>query len=183
VITMMIGRLTENPVLDIQAERRNIELSWQDKHWFGLAVFKRAYQLMTDGGYASKMLACSMRQGPNVAGKQRFWDVEKLAGGDVVFTCPPYVLEPLFELGDTLEYKENINDPVPRQVIDKLMRIPYCLQAYDPNGLELEQFNDHPSTIDTVKAFSKGFSGLEDYVKDRITASKEDKRVVVFQKN
>lgn len=183
VITMMIGRLTENPVLDIQAERRNIELSWQDKHWFGLAVFKRAYQLMTDGGYASKMLACSMRQGPNVAGKQRFWDVEKLAGGDIVFTCPPYVLEPLFELGDTLEYKENINDPVPQQVIDKLMRIPYCLQAYDPNGLELEQFNDHPSTIDTVKAFSKGFSGLEDYVKDRITASKEDKRVAVFQKN
>lgn len=179
VITMMIGRLTENPVLDVQARRRNIELSWQDKHWFGLAVFKRAYRILTDGGYASKMLACSMRQGPNQAGKQRFWDIEKLAGGDVVFTCPPYVLEPLFAIGDSLEYKENINDPVPQDVMDKLLKIPYCIQAYDPNGLELEQFNDHPSTIDTVKAFSKGFSGLEEYVSERIAAI--SKKAPVFQ--
>ncbi len=181
VITMMIGRLTENPVLDVQAQRRNLELSWQDKHWFGLAVFKRAYRLLTDGGYASKMLACSMRQGPNQAGKQRFWDIEKLAGGDVVFTCPPYVLEPLFAIGDALEFKENINDPVPQAVLDKLMKIPYCIQAYDPNGLELEQFNDHPSTIDTVKAFSKGFSGLEEYVRERIETVGQ--KAPVFQKN
>ena len=41
VITMMIGRLTENPVLDVQAERKNIKLSWADKHWWGIAVFRR----------------------------------------------------------------------------------------------------------------------------------------------
>ena len=104
VITMMIGRLTEQETLDIQASRRNIELSWQDKHWFGIAVFRRAYQILAEGGYASKMLACSMRAGPLVAGKMRFWDVEKLAGGDIVYTCPPYVLEPLFEFGDDLVF-------------------------------------------------------------------------------
>jgi transaldolase len=172
VITMMIGRLTENPVLDVQAQRRNIELSWQDKHWYGLAVFQRAYRMLTDGGYASKMLACSMRQGPLVAGRPRFWDVEKLAGGDIVYTCPPYVLEPLFEIGQDMIFKDEINNPIPQDVIDKLLKIPYCLQAYDPNGLELEQFNDHPSTIDTVKAFSKGFSGLDAHIQDRITAQK-----------
>lgn len=42
VITMMIGRLTEQKTLDVQAERRNIQLSWLDKHWFGIAVFRRA---------------------------------------------------------------------------------------------------------------------------------------------
>src|SRR5512139_1771684 len=40
VITMMIGRLTENPELDVQAERRNIKLSWADKHWLGIYVFR-----------------------------------------------------------------------------------------------------------------------------------------------
>lgn len=84
VITMMIGRLTEHEVLDVQAERQNIKLSWQDKHWLGIAVFRRAYRMLTDGGYASKMLACSMRAGPVVAGKMRFWDVQKIAGGDIV---------------------------------------------------------------------------------------------------
>ncbi len=171
VITMMIGRLTEQKTLDIQAERRNIQLSWQDKHWFGIAVFRRAYHLLTEGGYASKMLACSMRVGPLVAGKMRFWDVEKLAGGAIVYTCPPYVLEPLFEIGDQLNFQPEIEDDIPSQVMDKLMKIPFCIQAYDPNGLELEQFNDHPSTTSTVEAFSKGFTGLEGFIRDRMKAA------------
>jgi transaldolase len=159
VITMMIGRLTEQETLDIQAERRNLNLSWQDKHWFGIAVFRRAYRILTEGGYASKMLACSMRPG-----KMRFWDVEKLGGGDIVYTCPPYVLEPLFEFGDELDFQSEIEAEVPGEVMDKIVKIPYCIQAYDPNGLELEQFNDHPSTISTVETFSKGFAGLEEYI-------------------
>jgi transaldolase len=168
VITMMIGRLTEQNTLDVQAERRNIQLSWQDKHWFGIAVFRRGYRILTEGGYASKMLACSMRVGPLVAGKMRFWDVEKLAGGDIVYTCPPYVLEPLFEIGDELNFRSEIEEQIPEQVMDKLMKIPYCIQAYDPNGLDLEQFNEHPSTLSTVEAFSKGFSGLEGFIHDRM---------------
>jgi transaldolase len=168
VITMMIGRLTEQKTLDVQAERRNIQLSWQDKHWFGIAVFRRAYRLLTEGGYASKLLACSMRVGPLVAGKMRFWDVEKLAGGDIVYTCPPYVLEPLFEIGDELNFRPEIDEAIPAQVLDKLLKIPFCIQAYDPNGLELEQFNDHPSTLSTVETFSKGFTGLEGFIHDRM---------------
>lgn len=168
VITMMIGRLTENETLDVQAARRNIQLSWQDKHWFGIAVFRRAYRLLTQGGYASKMLACSMRVGPNVAGKMRFWDVQKIAGGDIVYTCPPYVLEPLFEIGDDLEFEVEINKDVPPDVLDKMHKIPFCIQAYDPNGLELEQFNSHPSTISTIETFSKGFTGLEGFITKRM---------------
>ena len=173
VITMMIGRLTEQETLDIQVARRNIKLSWQDKHWFGIAVFRRAYRLLAEGGYASKMLACSMRVGPLAAGKMRFWDIEKLAGGDIVYTCPPYVLEPLFEIGDELVFESEIEKEIPGEVLDKLMKIPYCIQAYDPNGLALEQFNDHPSTTSTVATFSKGFAGLEGFIEKRISTLHE----------
>ncbi len=175
VITMMIGRLTEQKTLDIQAARRNIQLSWQDKHWFGIAVFRRAYHLLSEGGYASKMLACSMRVGPLVAGKMRFWDVELLAGGDIVYTCPPYVLEPLFEIGDELDFRPEIEREIPGQVMEKMMKIPFCIQAYDPNGLELEQFNDHPSTLSTVETFSKGFTGLEGFIHDRMKTLQPEK--------
>jgi transaldolase len=177
VITMMIGRLTEQETLDIQAARKNIQLSWQDKHWFGIAVFRRAYRMLTEGGYASKMLACSMRVGPLVAGKMRFWDVQKIAGGDIVYTCPPYVLEPLFEIGKDLDFEPEIRKPVPLDVIDKMSRIPYCIQAYDPNGLALEQFNDHPSTVSTVEAFSKGFTGLETFIEERMTTRHQKEMV------
>lgn len=182
VITMMIGRLTENKTLDIQAERRNIHLSWQDKHWFGIAVFRRAYQILLQGGFASKMLACSLREGPLVAGKRCFWDVEKIAGGEIVYTCPPYVLEPLFAIGDELRFKPQIGDGVPEEVLHKLSKIPYCIQAYDPNGLELEQFNDHPATVDTVQVFSKGFSSLETYIGQRMQAMK-NRPVALAQTN
>jgi transaldolase len=168
VITMMVGRLTGNKILDIQAERREIKLSWQDRHWFGIAVFRRAYQLLMEGGYASKMLACSLRDGPVMAGKRRFWDIEKIAGGDIVYTCPPYVLEPLFEMGDELTFRPEIEERPPQAVMNKLLQIPYCIQAYDPNGLALEQFNTHPATIDTIQAFSKGASGLEEFVGERM---------------
>ncbi len=169
VITMMIGRLTEHPILDVQAARKGIHLSWQDKHWFGIAVFRRAYRLLNEGGHASKMLACSMRHGPLVAGRMRFWDIEKLAGGEIVYTCPPYVLEPLFAFGDDLHFEPQIErEDVPEAVMQKLMQIPYCIQAYDPNGLALEQFNDHPATVSTVAAFSRGFTGLEEFIAERL---------------
>jgi transaldolase len=176
VITMMIGRLIEQPVLDEQAQRRGISLSWQDKHWFGIEVFRRAYRLLQEGGYASKMLVCSVREGPVVAGKKHFWDVEKLAGGDIVYTLPPYALNPLLEMRD-FEFRAEINDSTPPSVIDKMMKIPYCIQASDPNGLEVDQFNTHPSTISTVQAFSKGFTGLEGFVAQRRAAVTEKQAV------
>ncbi len=177
VITMMVGRLIENQALDVQARRRGIELTWQDKHWFGIAVFQRAYRLLKEEGYPSKMLACSMRQGPLVAGKSKFWDLEKLAG-EVVFTCPPYVLEPLFALGDDLNFENIETVQVPPQVLDKLMQIPYAIQAYDPNGMWLEQFNDHPATLDTVAGFSKAMAGLDEYVGQRLAIVRGRKPVV-----
>jgi transaldolase len=178
VITMMIGRLTENEALLIQARRQGIELSWQDRHWLGIAIFQRAYRLLKEEGYPSKMLACSMRQGPLVAGKSRFWDIEKLAG-EVVFTCPPYVLEPLFAVGDDLVFEDIETVQVPEHVLDKLLQIPYALQAYEPNGMWLEQFNVHPATVATVANFGKAMSGLEEYVGKRIAAVRGGERMIV----
>lgn len=176
VITMMIGRLTENLVLDEQAKKRGIELSWTDKHWLGIYVFRKAYKLLTENGMPSKMLACSLRDGPVVAGSYHFWDIEKIAG-NIVYTMPPYVLEPLFTKCNELTFREEIvlND-VPKDVIAKLRSIPYVLQAWDKDGMDVSEFNDHPATVVTAEAFSKGSSGLEEYVGTRMARVKKGKR-------
>jgi hypothetical protein len=85
-----------------------------------------------------------------------------------VFTCPPYVLEPLFEIGDDLDFEDIETVQVPQRVLDKLLQIPYALQAYDRNGMWLEQFNTHPATLATVKGFSMAMTGLEDYIGQRM---------------
>ena len=112
----------------------------------------------------SKMLACSMRDGPLVAGTYHFWDVEKIAG-DIVYTMPPYVLEPLFLRCGNLSFKEEVlNDDVPEVVLNKGSQIPFMVQSWDENGMEVDQFNSHPSTIATAKTFSEASIGLEEYV-------------------
>jgi transaldolase len=171
VITMMIGRLTENPVLDEQAARRGLTLSWSDKHWWGIDVFRKAYALLRENALPSKMLACSMREGPNVGGKLHFWDVEKIAG-DIVYTMPPYVLDPLFIKCGDLDFEEEIlYDDVPDEVLYKMSKIPYAIQSSDPNGMEVDQFNVHPATISTAKLFSQASAGLEDYVGQRMAVA------------
>jgi transaldolase len=168
VITMMIGRLTEHPVLDEQASRRGLTLSWRDKHWLGIYVFRKAYNLLKENAMPSKMLACSMRDGPMVGGKYHFWDVEKIAG-DIVYTMPPYVLEPLFTRCEDLTFQEEILfDDVPDEVLYKMSKIPFVLQSWDENGMEIDQFNLHPSTIATAEVFSKASIGLEEYVGERM---------------
>lgn len=168
VITMMIGRLTENPVLDQQAARRGITLTWSDKHWLGIYIFRKAYKLLRDNALPSKMLACSMRDGPMVGGKYHFWDIEKIAG-DIVYTMPPYVLEPLFQRCEDLTFQEEILfDDVPDEVLYKMSKIPYVLQSWDENGMEIDQFNTHPATIATAETFSKASIGLEQYVAERM---------------
>ncbi len=175
VITMMIGRLTENPALDEQAARRGIQLSWADKHWWGVYVFRKAFALLKENALPSKMLACSMREGPIVGGKMHFWDVEKIAG-DIVYTMPPYVLEPLFNRCGDLDFEEEIlYDDVPQDTLYKMSKIPYAIQSSDENGLELDQFNTHPATVATAQLFSQASAGLEEYVGQRLALVKAAK--------
>jgi hypothetical protein len=82
---------------------------------------------------------------------------------------PPYVLDPLFTKCGDLDFEEEIlYDDVPDDVLYKMSKIPYCIQATDPNGMEVDQFNTHPATILTAEAFSKASAGLEEYVGNRL---------------
>jgi transaldolase len=169
VITHMMGRLSERKNFIEQAAERGIGITDAERKWFGIAAFKRCVQLLREGGYPSKMLLCSVRPGPLVNGREHFWDVEEFAGGDIVYTLPPYGLEPLFNCGDDMQFDADaINRPVPQSVIDKVMQIPYGIQGYDPNGLSADQFNTHPATVLTVAEFSKAAAGLEEYVSNRL---------------
>jgi transaldolase len=174
VITLMMGRLSERKNLIEQGLERGITITEADRKWFGIAAFKRCYQLLRDGGYPSKMLLCSVRPGPLVNGKMRFWDIEEFAGGDIVYTLPPYGLEPLFAIGDNMQFRADAMDrPVPQESLDKIMQIPYGIQGLDPNGLSIDQFNSHPATVLTVQEFSKAANGLEEYVANRLALATE----------
>jgi hypothetical protein len=64
--------------------------------------------------------------------------------------------------------EEILYDDVPDEVLYKMSKIPYVLQSWDENGMEIDQFNSHPATIATAETFSKASIGLEDYVGERM---------------
>jgi len=59
--------------------------------------------------------------------------------------------------------------------MDKILKIPFCILAYDPNGLDLEQLNNHPSNFNRMDTFSKGFTDLEGFIRDRMTSTRYKK--------
>jgi transaldolase len=170
VITHMTARYGDLGELRRDAKSLNIELSEADVRWAELAIFKKAYRFVKEGSYPSKMLICSMRISPILNGKKHCWHLEKLAGGDIVFTCPPTFIEAVLESMDKTEFRPQIGEDVPRSVLDKLMRIPYFEKAYQEDGLTPDEFNMHPALVATANEFSKATEGMVDFVAKRLAA-------------
>ena len=170
VITHMTARYGDLGDLRREAESLKIDLSEADVRWAELAIFKKAYRLVEKGGYPSKMLICSMRISPIMNGKKYCWHLEKLAGGNIVFTCPPSFIEAVFESLDGTEFRPQIDEEVPKTVLDKLLRIPYFEKAYHEDGLAPHEFNTHPALVATATEFSKATEGMVDFVAKRLAA-------------
>ena len=170
VITHMTARFGDLGDLRKEAESLGIDLSEADVRWAELAIFKKAYRLVKERGYPSKMLICSMRISPILDGKKYCWHLEKLAGGDIVFTCPPSFIEGAFEFLDGIEFRPQIDEEVPKAVLDKLLRLPYFEKAYREDGLTPDEFNQHPALVATAIEFSKATEGMVGFVAKRLAA-------------
>ena len=169
VITAMSSRFGTLGDLQKDALERDIDLTESDERWAEIAVFKKACRLVDENSeYPGKMLLCSMRMSPIVDGEVRSWHIEKVAGANTVYTCPPPYLEGLFFKGQHLAFHDQINDPIPGKVMEKLMRIPYFERGYAKDGYNPEEFNSHPALLATAKEFGGATQEMVDFVAKRV---------------
>jgi transaldolase len=167
VITHMSARLTGLGDLLDQASLRGIEISSDEAQLAELAIMKRAYHYIRETGHPSKMLMCSMRVNKDDgSGRARSLHIEKLAGGDFVYTCPPSYIAALMEVEDRLpEFDpQAIDEELAPDLYDRLMRIPYFRQAYEPDGMEPHQFSQFGPFISTAGEFAKATRQTIDFV-------------------
>ncbi len=158
VITHMEGRFGDLGGLKAFAAEKGIELSEGDIRLAELAVFKKAYKYLKDNNLPSKMLSCSLKTGPVVNGNNRIWHLEEKAGASIVVTCPPgFIDQVLFLPGvEKIEFeKDRILKDIPRDVLDKLMRVPYFERGYSEDGYTRDEYNSHPALQRTAEQFSK----------------------------
>lgn len=174
VITHMSARLGNIGDLKAQADARGIALSPEDILHGETAVMKRAYFHGKNAGHPSKMLQCSMRvsdAGPG--GSASSWHISRIAGGDFVYTCPPGYIAQLMQAEDRLApFDANaINEEEPKDVIAKLMRIPYFRQAYEPDGMKPEEFSRFGAFAATATEFAGATRKTVDFVAQAVEAA------------
>jgi len=173
VITHMSARYGTLGDLKSQAEARGIELSEADVRWAELSIFKRGYGILQEKGYPNKMLMCSMRISPPTDdGTVASWHVDKVAGGDIVYTVPPKYIAQLMEVEDRMRPfdSEAIHEPPPPKTLDKLLKIPYFAKSYEPDGMVPDEFNQHAALIATAAEFSTATRGMVDFVAQQFQA-------------
>jgi transaldolase len=176
VITHMSARYGTLGDLKAQAEARKIELTEADIRWAELAIFKRGYRILKEKGYPNKMLMCSMRISPPTSdGTVASWHIEKIAGSDVVYTCPPKYIGELFQMGDKIKPfdPQAIHEEPPKAVMDKLMRLPYFVMSYEPDGMTRKEFFKHGALVQTATEFSKATRAMVDFVAQQFQAERE----------
>jgi transaldolase len=156
-ITHMLGRFGDLGGLRDFAKQEGVELSDAEVRLAELAVFKKAYRLIREGGYPSKLLPCALRVGPEADGQLRVLHLEEMTGADVITTCPPVFWEAVLFLphAERIEYAPNrIDQEIPKKVMDKLMRVPYFERAFEEDGYTRDEYNSHPGLVKTADEFS-----------------------------
>lgn len=170
VITDMMARYGDMGDLRGKGEKAGVNISEAELRWAELAIMKKAHRIMREKKYSSKMLVCSMRISPPSFNGEKVavWHLEKLAGGDFVYTCPPGFIKALILRCDSLDFSNQIDEEPPKKVLDKLLEIPYFQEAYSEDGLSEDEFIDHPSVKATANEFSKRTLNMVDFVFARL---------------
>jgi transaldolase len=115
-----------------------------------VAVFKRAYGIFRERGFRARPLAAAIRH-------HLHWS--EFVGGDVIITLPS-TWQKKFN-GSAVEVRERMDEPVEQRYVDELLaRFTDFGRAYEPDGLEIDEFDDFPPTIRTLRAFISSYHDL-----------------------
>lgn len=169
VITAMSARFGMLGDLKKDADALGVELSEADVRWAEIAVFKKAYRICRErSDYTGKMLLCSMRMGPPDGNRVQSWHIEKVAGADIVYTCPPSYLQALLLEGGGMSFRHQIDEPVPQSVMEKLMRLDYFRRGYAEDGYTAAEFNTHPALVATGNEFEGATRRMVEFVAEQL---------------
>ncbi len=121
--------------------------------WGGLAIAKRSYTILQSMGSRSIIMP---------AGLRGVYHVTQLAGARMTMSLHPRIQQMVLEADPPKEL--NIDTPIDEHIIQKLMRIPEFVRAYEPDGLKPEEFSTYGLFQRTLSQFVEtGWAPLEIY--------------------
>ncbi|MGH2382916.1 MAG: transaldolase family protein, partial [Candidatus Limnocylindria bacterium] len=158
VITIMMGRL-EDWLRDV-VDREGLSVHPSALPWSGVAVFKRAYAEWSSRGFRARLLGAAIRH-------HLHWS--ELIGGDVVITMPSS-WQKRFN-ASSVEVRSRIQDPVDETYLAELRALlPDFVRAYEPDGLDVADFDSWGPSVKTLRAFIGSYHDLLHLVGEALLA-------------
>lgn len=154
VATIMGGRLDD--WLKVVAQRQGLLLTPGVLDWAGVAALKRAYAIFQERGYRTRVLSAAFRNGLQAS---------ELVGGDLVVS-PPFAWQQLINANAT-ELPRRIDDPVDPAIVAELSeRLPDFVRAYEPDGMQPEEFASFGACRATLRQFLGAAEQLDTLVRE-----------------
>jgi transaldolase len=165
ISTIMMGRLDD--WLKAVVERDGLSIDPGALNWAGIAVIKRAYAIFRERGYRSRLLGAAYRH-------HLHWT--EIAGGALSMTIP-HAWQVRFNNSGIVP-ASRIDVPVDRSILAELLRVPDFRRAYEPDGLEPEEFDDFGASVRTLRSFIASTHDLQAAIRD-IVLPNPDRRPAV----
>jgi len=148
---IMIGRL-DDYLRDV-AHDNDVEVSESDIRQAGIAVTKRACAIYKERGYEADMIVAALRGTHHMT---------ELAGAEVIMSIAVPYQEML--ISPDLPKEERIDCDVRQDVIDRLSQMPEFVRAYDPQGMQPDEFITYGVVQKTLAQFHEsGWKLLENF--------------------
>jgi len=151
VISFMTSRFGELGSLKSESVKKGIAINEDDVRMSEIAILKKAYNIIKERGFRSKLLACSLKTGPAINGKKQFWHLEHLGNAEIIITCPPVLFEQLISQHFDIKLRSNIEQEIPSFIMNKLSKFEYFNKAYSEEGYDQKTYNKILPLKQTVK--------------------------------
>ena len=158
IVVQQVGRL-DDYLRDV-AQDMKLGLSESVITMAGLAVAKRSYHILQEMKSDAVIMPAGLRGS---------YHLTEMAGGKLLYTINTRVQDMI--LADDPPQVEKINDPIPADVIEQLLRIPEFVRAYEPDGMKPSEFITYGVTQKLLSQFTEtGWAPLETYMSNKKTS-------------
>lgn len=148
---IMVGRI-DDYLRDV-AHDRKAGADESDITMAGTAIMKRAYKIFKEKKYRSVLMPAGMRGA---------YHATALSGGDLVLSIHPKIQSMISRLSGP--FTKEIDADVDRDIVRRLETIPEFVRAYEPDGMEPDDFITYGAVQKTLSQFvDAGWANIEQY--------------------
>lgn len=148
---IMVGRI-DDYLMDVVMDRK-ANVAESDIKQAGIAIAKHAYSLFSERGYEAVIMPAGMRGA---------YHATELAGAGMVFSIHPKIQAMIKEVNSP--WKERMGISVDDAVIKRLKTVSEFSRAYEPEGMQPEEFITFGVVQKTLSQFVEtGWKPLETY--------------------